>query len=209
MSRWYRFLYGIGFRPWESDTAELGAQIARLGAAEEQGREPPYGSALDLGCGTGRWSVMLAKRGWIVTGIDVVPKAIRSARRRAREADVDLTFVEGDITSLRGSGVGSGFSLILDVECFNHLTDRQRAAAAQEIDAVAATNSTILMLVWTPARRGPLPQGASRSDLAAAFPGWEITHEEDYEGEMPGPLKSAAPRWYRLTRTDGPRGAHT
>ena len=94
MSRWYRFLYRVGFTPWEQDSAALAAQINALLAREEAGREPPYGSALDLGCGTGRWSVELARRGWQVVGIDVVPKAIHAARRRAQSERVDTTFIE-------------------------------------------------------------------------------------------------------------------
>ena len=45
----------FGFTPWEQ-TARLPAadQIAALFAREEAGREPPYGQALDLGCGSQR-----------------------------------------------------------------------------------------------------------------------------------------------------------
>jgi hypothetical protein len=31
-------------------------QIAGLVAREEEGREPPYGKVLDLGCGSGIWA---------------------------------------------------------------------------------------------------------------------------------------------------------
>lgn len=198
MSRLYRFMYGIGFTPWEMDSATVGAQLDGLLAVEEAARQPPYGSAFDLGCGTGRWSVELARRGWQVVGVDVVPKAIHAARRRAVEAGVDVAFVEGDVTALRSAGVGSGFSFLLDVECFNHLNDAQRAAVGREVNAVASPEATILLLVWARARRGPLPPGASGDDLAAAFPGWQIVDEHPYEGELPRPMKNIAPRWYRL-----------
>lgn len=55
MSRWYRFMYEVGFTPWETDTDAVGPQLDKLFAAEEADRERPYGFALDLGCGTGRW----------------------------------------------------------------------------------------------------------------------------------------------------------
>ncbi len=200
MSRWYRFMYGIGFKPWEMDAA-TGPQLEGRLAAEEVGRERPYGSALDLGCGTGRWSVELAQRGWQVVGVDVVPKAIRAARRRALEAGVDVAFVEGDVTALRSASVGTGFSFILDVECLNHLNDAHRAAVGREVNAVASPDATMLLLVWARARRGPFPPGADRDDLTTAFSGWEIVDERTYEGELPRPLKNIAPRWYRLART--------
>lgn len=200
MSRWYRFMYGVGFKPWEQDSATVGPQLGEFLAVEEAGHEPPYGPALDLGCGTGRWSVELAERGWQVVGVDVVPRAIEDARRRAQETGVHAAFFEGDVTALRSAGVGSGFSFVLDVECFNHLSDAQRAAVGREVNAVTSSDATMLLLVWARARRGPLPLGATRDDLTTAFSGWRVVDEYAYEGELPRPLKSVAPRWYRLAR---------
>jgi len=194
-------MYRVGFRPWEQDAATLAPQFGALVAQEEATREPPYGRALELGCGTGRWSVDLARRGWQVVGVDVVPKAIQLARQRAREAGVEVTFVHGDATALRDAGVGAGFSFLLDVECFNHLNDAQRLAVGREVNAVAAADATMLLLVWSRARRGPFPPGANRDDLTTAFPGWRIVDVRPYEGELPRPLKNIAPRWYRLARS--------
>lgn len=52
-----------------------------------------------------------AARGWQVTGVDFVSKALRRARVRAEGAGVELQLVEGDVTALAdaGVGVGSGF----------------------------------------------------------------------------------------------------
>lgn len=200
MSRWYRFLYRVGITPWEDDTVSVGEQLDELLTREESERRAPYGPVLDLGCGTGRWSVELARRGWDVVGVDVVPKAIRAARQRAQEAGVDVDFVEGDVTQLRSAGIAPGFSFILDVECFNHLGDAQRANVGREVNAVASPNATMLLLAWTRARRGPLPPGAGPDDLTTAFQGWQIVDEHPYVGDLPKPLQSAAPRWYRLAR---------
>jgi methylase of polypeptide subunit release factors len=73
----YRLFYRLGFHPWE-DLAEhppFANKLAELFEREESGREPPYGPALDLGCGSGVWGVKLAERGWQVTGVDLVDKA--------------------------------------------------------------------------------------------------------------------------------------
>jgi hypothetical protein len=70
----------------------------------------------------------------------------------------------------------------------------------REVDAVAWADTTLLLLVWARARRGPLPPGASREDLQTAFPGWQIIEEQPYEGELPRPLRNVAPSWYRLAR---------
>ena len=84
----YRLAYAIGFHPWE-DLAEhppFAGKLLELVAREEDGQGPPYGPALDLGTGSGVWGVQLAKRGWHVTGVDIVEKALRRARERASVA---------------------------------------------------------------------------------------------------------------------------
>lgn len=199
--RFYRLMYGVGFTPWEADAPTVGRQLDGLLAAEQAVRQPPYGSALDLGCGTGAWSIELARRGWRVFGVDVVPKAIQAARRRAGDADVDVTFVEGDVTAMRDARIGKGFSFVLDIECFNHLDDAQRSSVGREVNAVTTSDATLLVLVWSRARRGPLPPGARPEDLTSAFSGWEIVGEQAYAGELPRVMRSIAPRWYRLART--------
>ena len=53
---------------------------------------------LDVGCGTGRHSVELARRGYGVTGIDLSAGMLDEARRKAVEARVDVEFVHADAT---------------------------------------------------------------------------------------------------------------
>lgn len=206
MSLWYKVLYEIGLTPWEVDPSKGPAaeQIAALFDREENGRTRPFGQALDLGCGSGIWSVALAERGWQVTGVDVVPKAILKARDRARESGVDVRFVQADVASLRAAGVESGFRFVLDFECFNHLDSTQREAVGREVSAVAAPDATMLMLVWEPGRRGPLPSGASRAEIEGVFPEWEVIHEESYTATstLPWWLQKAGLRFYRLCHVD-------
>jgi SAM-dependent methyltransferase len=181
MSVSYKILYGVGFTPWEEITElpQVTERFATLIEREEAGHEPPYGPVLDLGCGSGFWAVALAQRGWDVTGVDVVPKALRRARERATDAGVELRLVEGDVTRLGAAGVGSGYPFLLDLGLFHdELNDRQRAAMGREVTAVAAPGATLLMVAWARRRRGPMPRGASRADIAAAYPAWTVIDEE-------------------------------
>ena len=200
MSRFYRVAYAIGFTPWEADAGNVAPELHSFLGRLEEGREPPFGAALDLGCGTGRWSVELAQRGWEVTGIDVIPQAVRGARQRAEVAGVAARFVEGSVTGLREAGVGVGYRLVLDVECFNHLSDQERAAVGREVDAVTTPDAAIILLVWSRARRGPFPSGATNADLAAAFPGWRVVDQAEYKAKLPLPMRGIKPRWYRMAR---------
>jgi hypothetical protein len=73
----YRLAYALGFHPWEdlADHPPFADKLLGLVAREEEGREAPYGTALDIGTGSAVWGAHLAKRGWNVTGVDVVEKA--------------------------------------------------------------------------------------------------------------------------------------
>jgi SAM-dependent methyltransferase len=204
MSIAYRILYAVGFTPWEQMAhPRIADQIAKLFAAEEEGREAPYGRALDLGCGSGIWSVALARRGWQVTGIDFVPKAVRRAEARARDAGADVSFLEGDVTDLEAAGVDPGYRLLLDFGCFHdELSDEQRGAEGREASRIAAPGATLLLMAWEPGRRGPLPRGASEEEIAAAFADWELVDHTpmDFPDAAPGYVKRAGPRFYRLRR---------
>jgi SAM-dependent methyltransferase len=205
MSFAYRLLYAVGYTPWEQP-ARLPAvhrRISDLFEREEEGLKPPYGPALDLGCGSGIWGVELAKRGWQVTGVDFVPKALRRARERARQASVEMRLVEGDVTNLGAAAVGSGFRLFADFFLFHdELTDAQRDAMGREVTALAAPGATLLMTAWAPGRRGLLPRGASRGDIEAAYPEWTVIDDEPFDVvtgvRFYKHIRNADPRVYRL-----------
>jgi SAM-dependent methyltransferase len=209
MSMFYRAAYQVGFHPWEDaeEEAAFVEKISELFEREERGRAAPFGRALDLGTGSGIWGVELAKRGWQVTGVDIVEKALRRARGRVQDAGVEVRLVNADVTALRAAGIGSGFRLVLDTGTFHGLNGDQRRAMGQEVDAIAADEATVLLLAWKPRRRGPLPRGVSRSEIEASFPGWEITHVEPSYFKAPGPvevLMTPHEQWYRLRRARNP-----
>jgi SAM-dependent methyltransferase len=198
----WRFAYAIGFHPWEETDPPFARKISQLLDREQKGRQPPYGLALDLGTGSGIWGIELAKRGWQVTGIDIVDKALRRARDRVREAGVEMRLVRGDVTALQAAGVGSGFRLVLDTGTFHDLNSGQRDAMGREVSAVAAPDATVLLLVW-PKRRRPLIRGASRSEVVAAFAGWRVTDVEPSHFRLPKILDlllKPDEHWYRLRR---------
>jgi SAM-dependent methyltransferase len=201
MSLFYTVAYWIGVTPWESLAAREAPRISAMFGVEEQERHPPYGLALDVGCGTGMQSVELARRGWQVTGIEINRRALRAACERVRAAGIEVKLVAGDVTALRAAGVGPGFQFVLDFGLFHGLTDREREAMGREISAVTVSGATMLIVAWAPGRRGPLPRGASRADIEIAFPRWKIIDEIDLSpSALPWGLKNSRPRFYRLRR---------
>ncbi|MEW6062273.1 MAG: class I SAM-dependent methyltransferase [Bacteroidota bacterium] len=59
------------------------------------------GSLLDLGCGTGGHALLLAQKGWDVTGIDVSESMLIQARQKARKAKLNIQFQHSDIRSFQ------------------------------------------------------------------------------------------------------------
>jgi cyclopropane fatty-acyl-phospholipid synthase-like methyltransferase len=198
----YGFAYALGFHPWEDLAGHppFAEKLLELVAREEE--EAPYGRALDIGTGSAVWGVRLAQRGWEVTGIDIVEKALRRARERVEEAGAEMHVMRGDVTALRESGVGFGFRLLVDTGTFHGLTDAQREAMGRELSVVAAPDATVILDCFSPRRRGPLPRGASRADVERAFPGWEITNVEvaDTEPDPIARLFKFDESFYRLRR---------
>src|SRR3989441_5474268 len=54
------------------------------------------GPLLDLACGTGRMALRMAKLGYQVTGVDIVPEMIARARQKAAEQAVSIDWVVAD-----------------------------------------------------------------------------------------------------------------
>ena len=61
-----------------------------------------HGDILDIGCGLGDNAIYLAKNGYPVTGLDISSTALSTARQRADDAGVEVTFAVADSTKLDG-----------------------------------------------------------------------------------------------------------
>ncbi|MDQ1217093.1 bifunctional NAD(P)/FAD-dependent oxidoreductase/class I SAM-dependent methyltransferase [Microbacterium arborescens] len=81
-------------RVWSGRVNETTSTI--IAELEAAGSLTPT-TALDLGCGEGGDALWLASRGWSVTGVDLSPTAVARARAAARNAQLDATFVAGEI----------------------------------------------------------------------------------------------------------------
>lgn len=56
---------------------------------------------LDLGCGSGRFSIGAAQAGFNVTGVDITPDAVNAAKKKAEKLDIKNIKLEiGDMTKL-------------------------------------------------------------------------------------------------------------
>ena len=78
---------------------------------------------LDLGCGSGIFTQLLAKRGFDVTGLDISPALIGIARLN----NPDITFLEGDVEALPFEDASTDGVLLSGI--VHHLPDPRLCAA--------------------------------------------------------------------------------
>lgn len=121
-SPWWNTFYQDRAKPCPFFTA---APCESLAQWVDDGLLPP-GRALDLGCGSGRNAVFLARRGYTVEGVDYSEKAIDWARDRAAEAGVDVGWRCSNVFDLRVPD--ASVDLVYDSGCFHHIAPHRREA---------------------------------------------------------------------------------
>lgn len=84
-----RYWCPLGVSPVRKDTEALLRKVL----------EQPPGKALELGCGTGYVSIELAKRGWEVTGTDVLLRALEISKKNALSEGVSVEFLHSNLFS--------------------------------------------------------------------------------------------------------------
>jgi SAM-dependent methyltransferase len=157
--------YRTGKRGTEQSPAPL---IARFIPGLKPGR------ALDLACGTGRHSLLLAKLGWDVTAVDGSAEALAVLRQHANGAGVAVKTVLADLQR-------SDF--VIDIEAFDlilvcYYLQRSLFPA---IFAGTRRGGMVIAIVHIPeGDQLPNETRAAPGELRSLFAGWQILH--DYEG---------------------------
>jgi 2-polyprenyl-3-methyl-5-hydroxy-6-metoxy-1,4-benzoquinol methylase len=112
----------------------------------------PGTRVLDVGCGVGRWSSLLAARGGSVTGMDLSPTMIEQAQRRAKAKGVAdrCRFLVQDLAQLNA---GETFDLIVGVTVLQHILEPQALRAAMHrMAGHLAPGGRMVLLEAAPAR---------------------------------------------------------
>ena len=177
---WFALWYWLPRRPpWDTGVTppELEAFVA----------SQPAGRALDLGCGTGTNVVYLVRHGWTAVGVDFAGRAIAKARRRARQAGVQCTFMTGDVTRLAVTGP---FDLALDIGCLHSIPASGRAGYAAGLARVVRPRGTFLLYAFAP---GGQAVGMTAEDVRATFASaFDIVRVEEGKGRPSA--------WYTLAK---------
>lgn len=78
--------------------------------------------AIDVGCGGGILAESLADRGAKVTGIDVAPRVLATARLHLHESGHDVEYREVTVEAMAGEAPG-GFDVLTCMEMLEHVPD--------------------------------------------------------------------------------------
>ena len=185
-SRWrFQWLYWRGQTPWDT-------QITPPEVMEFIAQAPP-GRALDLGCGTGSNAITLARHGWQVTGVDFVPRAIRTARRKAAEAGLKIDFYTADVTDL--SMLSGGYDYVLDIGCLFTLEEKERIRYASALGGLLRPQGWYMLYAWLPRSWKGGVWGISAEEVESLLQG-----EFREVRKMTGEEKGHPSAWYWFQR---------
>jgi SAM-dependent methyltransferase len=109
-------------------------------------RPEPGQKWLDLACGTGAVAERAAAAGAQVTGIDLAPALIDTARRRAAERGLDIDYQVGDCEAL---GIpNASFDVVSST--FGVMFAPDHEATARELARITRPGGRIALANWTP-----------------------------------------------------------
>ena len=139
------------------DQSRFGGEIGQLvAAAQERVLVDFLGdlhgtTALDVGCGTGRASLILATLGASVTGVDSSQEMLRVARTNAAAASLPVEFVPGDANSLNFPDVS--FDSVISLRMLMHTQDWRRC-----LGEMCRVGRQRVVFDYPPLFSGSLPQ---------------------------------------------------
>ncbi len=108
------------------------------------------GKALDIACGTGNYSLYLAKHGFNVVGIDFSKKAISIATSNSKKANLPVRFVVGDVTKLESElPKDSEFDFILDYSILHHIAPELTDSYAKQCSDLLKSGGKLLLVCYS------------------------------------------------------------
>lgn len=99
MKQWYEELFENYANQYDKECFVHGT-VGECDFIEEEVSHDKKKRIIDIGCGTGRHSIELTKRGYQVTGVDLSQSQLARAREKAEDAGLTIDFQQNDARKL-------------------------------------------------------------------------------------------------------------
>jgi magnesium-protoporphyrin O-methyltransferase len=171
------YFNGVGFDRWSAiygsgpvsrvrRTVREGHQLMLDQATTWLDNVPPAATVLDAGCGTGLFSLEMARRGHPVTAADIAPRMVEATGAAAAAANLDIHCYISDIESLTGNHD--------IVACFDVLVHYPPHTFVPVLQHLACRTTNTLLITYAPYNRflaflhwvgGHFPKGERRTTI--------------------------------------------
>ncbi len=149
---------------------------------------------LEVGCGTGSNAIWLARKKFIVTGVDITDLAIQRAKEKTSKVGVSCKFLAADF--MKDKIKGAPFEFIFDRGCFHSFNShKERSKFAENTFSYLKNNGVWLTLVGSkdaPMRNPGPPQRGAKDIISAVEPYFEIIslYSSQFDSNMKNPPKA-------------------
>jgi 2-polyprenyl-3-methyl-5-hydroxy-6-metoxy-1,4-benzoquinol methylase len=99
MKQWYEQLFENYGKTYDS-VSYINGTAGECNFIESEAGYDKNMRILDIGCGTGRHCIEMARRGYRMTGIDLSDSMLAQARTKAAAENVDVVFIKMDATQI-------------------------------------------------------------------------------------------------------------
>ncbi len=103
MKQWYELLFENYAQKYDKETYVQGT-LGECDFIEQEIAHDKSLKMLDIGCGTGRHSIELSKRGYSITGIDLSASQLHRAKEKAKTLNLKIEFRMHDARNLPFAG---------------------------------------------------------------------------------------------------------
>jgi len=124
------------------------------------------GKALDICCGAGTNTVYLAKKGFEVTGIDISPKAIEIAKKKAQQTNAKINLMVQSFVNLPFGN--EEFDFVFDMGCFHHVEIEDRSKFVMGVHRILKKGGNYLLTCFS-YKNGPAWNHFTRKHIIDLF----------------------------------------
>lgn len=156
-----------GQAPW--DTGEPQTEVLAL-----LERGVFQGEVLDIGCGSGENALAIASAGLRVLGVDLVPRAVELAQRKAAQRGIEG--VELLARSALELDFDARFDSALDAGVFHVFSDEARLVYREVVHRALRPGAGLHVLVFSEHQGGGGPRRVTQDELRDCFvaPLWNV-----------------------------------